>query len=303
MRKGYSRRAIAKALHKSFSAVAKEIKRNSVKGVYDPKKAHEKARKRRKEAQYQGMKIVECPPLKKYVDDHLYAGQSPEMISGRLSTIDTHLPYVSKNAIYSYLDSNDGKEVASYRQQQKGRKTRKDKGKKRFTNDPDKASIHERPLSIEGRTDSGDMEADFIISGRNGSGRILVVVDRVSRMTFLELLPKPTIRTVHNAFVRIKKRYPGMRSITLDNDVLFQRHKELAQLLGTPIYFCDPYASWQKGTVENTNKHLRKHLPKGTNLSSYTKKEIRGIEEKLNNRILKVLNYHTPTEAHTLFEK
>ena len=59
----------------------------------------------------------------------------------------------------------------------------------------------------------------------------------------------------------------------------------------------------QKGTVENTNKHLRKHLPKGTNLSSYTKKEIRGIEEKLNNRILKVLNYHTPTEAHTLFEK
>ena len=225
------------------------------------------------------------------------------MIAGRLKTVDTHLSYVSKNAIYDYLKSVYGRKITVHLQQQKSRKTRKDKGKKRFTHDLKRMKIHDRPRFINTREYCGDAEADFIVSGRNGTGRILVVVDRKSRVVFLEKISVPSVVAVHTAFARIKKRFPEMTTLTLDNDILFQKHTELADLLQVQIYFCDPYSSWQKGTVENTNKHLRTYLPKGSNLATCTIKQIRDIEKKLNNRIMKILHYRTPQEVYTSLKK
>ncbi|QQR54385.1 IS30 family transposase [Candidatus Peregrinibacteria bacterium] len=85
--------------------------------------------------------------------------------------------------------------------------------------------------------------------------------------------------------------------MTTDNDILFQKHKELEKLLGIKIYFCHPYHSWEKGTVENTNKIIRKDIPKGSDISKYSKAFIQRLEEKLNRRPLKCLNYLTPKEA------
>ena len=303
MQKGCSKREAAKVLGKSPNTVCLEVKKNSVGGEYNPKKAHEKARQRRKQAQYQGMRIVECPPLRAYVDGHLYDGHSPEMISGRLRYVDTHLPYVSASAIRRYLRSVYGRKIEAYLQQQKRRKPRKDKGKKRFTNDPDKVNIHNRPPYINTRMRIGDAEADFIVSSKEYKTQILVVTDRKSRMVHLEKLPNPSCIAVHRAFVQIQKRYPALNSLSVDNDILFQKHKELATLLGVPIYFCDPYSSWQKGSVENTNKHLRKYLPKGSNLGTVPAQELRKIEKRLNGRIMKILHYRTPEEAHVLFGK
>ena len=288
-------------MKRSFGGIGKEIKRNTVSGVYDPKKAHAKAQHRRKQAQYQGMKIVDTPELRAYVERHLYADQSPEMIAGRLRCVDTYLPYVSKNTIYDYMGSVYGRKVEVYRQQQKRKKSRKDKGKKRFTNDPERVNIHDRPSYINTRASLGDAEADFIVSSKAYNAQLLVVADRKSRMVYLEKIPNPSCVTVHRAFVRIQKRYPELNSLSLDNDILFQKHQALAVLLGVKIYFCDPYSSWQKGTVENTNKHLRKYIPKGSNLGTVLVRELREIEKKLNGRIMKILDYRTPTEAHRLF--
>ena len=80
----------------------------------------------------------------------------------------------------------------------------------------------------------------------------------------------------------------------------FKNYQALAVLLGVKIYFCDPYSSWQKGTVENTNKHLRKYIPKGSNLGTVLVRELREIEKKLKGRIMKILDYRTPTEAHSI---
>ena len=264
---------------------------NQVSGVYDPKKAQHKARDRRRGARYQGMKIVVCPALRKYVEQYLYEGQSPEMIAGRLKCIATHLPYVSPRSIRRYLKTVYGRKIEVHRQQQ--RKTPR-KGKRRFINDSKRMNIHDRPHYINTRASLGDAEADFIVSGRNGNGRVLVVVDRKSRMVFLEKIQSPSCTTVHYAFVCIKKRFPEMKSITLDNDILFQKHTELATLLQVQIYFCDPYSSWQKGTVENTNRHIRKYLPKGTNLATCTTPQLRDIEEKLNSRIMKIFSVSYP---------
>jgi len=142
----------------------------------------------------------------------------------------------------------------------------------------------------------GDLEADFIVSGRDGKGILLVAVDRKLRVVFLELIIDVSVDEVHAAFQRIKKRFPEMKTLTLDNDILFKMHKALETLLAVPIYFCHPYHSWEKGTVENRNKIIRKFIPKGSDLSQYDDEEITAIEVFLNDRYLECLDYATPKE-------
>jgi len=87
-----------------------------------------------------------------------------------------------------------------------------------------------------------------------------------------------------------------MKTLTLDNDIFFKMHKTLETLLNIPIYFCHPYSSWQKGTVENTNKYIRKFIPKGSDISQYDKDDIKVIEQRCNQRFMKCLKYSTPQE-------
>ncbi len=142
----------------------------------------------------------------------------------------------------------------------------------------------------------GDVEADFIVSGKDGHGIMLVVEDRKLRITFLARIVQITIRNVHRAFARIKQRFPEVKTISTDNDILFQRHQQLAQQLGVRIYFCHPYHSWEKGSIENTNGVIRKSIPKGSDLSRRSPYAIRKIEQKLNRRIMECLDYRTPQE-------
>lgn len=86
-------------------------------------------------------------------------------------------------------------------------------------------------------------------------------------------------------------------SLTLDNDVSFSKHQELSAMLEAPIYFCHAYHSWEKGAVENTNQLIRRYIHKGTDISRYTKAQIRDIETKLQNRPRKCLNFKTPLEV------
>ena len=119
----------------------------------------------------------------------------------------------------------------------------------------------------------------------------------------LEKITEITVNNVHLAFGRIKKRFPELKSATLDNDILFQKHEELAEILDIKIFFCDPYSSWQKGTVENVNWHIRKYIPKGSDISKYSKKRIREIEDKLNNRMLECLKFMSPKEKLERYRK
>lgn len=279
-------------LKRSLSTLSDELNRNKVKGKYDPKKADHKAYVRRKYARYQSMKIVSNNELRKFVTESLFDDQSPENISGRLK-LEKNLPYVSKNCIYGFIKSPYGRKIEA-----KLKKRRK-KSKYRVNCKvilADRKFINQRPQEINERQNIGDTEADFIVSGKEGKGVLLVITDRKIRTAFLELILKVTIKNVHKAFVRIKKRFPEMSSITTDNDLLLQKHKELEELLNVPIYFCHPYHSWEKGTVENTNKYIRKYIPKGSDLSRYSKKFICTVEAKLNGRFMKCLEHKTPHE-------
>lgn len=144
----------------------------------------------------------------------------------------------------------------------------------------------------------GDVEADFILSGKTGKGILITIVCRKLRIIFIEQILNVNIKNVHRAFKKVKKKFPEMKTMTTDNDLLLQKHRELEKILGgVKIYFCDPYSSWQKGSVENANKNIRKYIPKGNDISKYSNYRIKKIEEKLNNRIMECLNFLTPYEA------
>lgn len=294
--KGYSLRGIAEALRRSISTIVDEIKINSVKGEYDPRKANHKAYVRRHEAKYQGMKIAKHGELKKYVEDNLYGDQSPEAIAGRINEHEKHLPSISKDSIRRYIKSPHGRRVEYHRIKQR-RKRKWARKRLKVTKLQDRVFIDKRPKYINQRRRIGDAEADFLVSGKAGHGIILNVTDRKSRVTFLEQILKVTIENVHGKFIEIKKRFAELKTITIDNDILLQRHRELEVLLNVKIYFCDPYSSWQKGTVENSNKYVRRDIPKGSDISKYSKRFIEKLETKLSRRIMKCLNYLTPEEV------
>lgn len=112
----------------------------------------------------------------------------------------------------------------------------------------------------------------------------------------MELILDVSIDEVHLAFERIKERFPEMVTITMDNDILFKMHKTLEILLKVLIYFCHPYHSWEKGSIENVNGEVRKFIPKGSDLSRYDKEYIKLIEAHLNDRYMECLSFKTPQE-------
>lgn len=249
---------------------------NKVNGKYDPKKAHHKAYVKRKYSKYQGMKIVGNPGLRNFVERNLYDSQSPLNISGRIKKHERSLPPVSKDSIYRYIKSVYGRNIETFRLKRKNRRRKRRSSIKKLQN---RKFIEKRPQIASQRGRIGDAEADFLVSGRTGKGVILNVADRKSRAPFLEQIKNPTLDNVSIAFLKIKKRFPELKTITADNDLLVQHHKKLEKILNVKIYFCHPYCSWEKGAVENINGHIRKDIPKGSDISKYSKKFISSIEK------------------------
>jgi IS30 family transposase len=291
MNKHYSFREISRALHRSVSTISDEIGRNSVKQIYDSHKANHKAYVRRHNASFRGKSIVRNTNLRCFVEENLLDGQSPEGISGRLKYQERFLPYVSKDVIYSYLRSPYGKVIGL-----ELKKKKRFKKRLKVIQLKDRRFIEKRPKIIEKRERVGDLEADFIVSGKGGKGILLTAVCRKARYTSIEIIYDISVDNVHNSFLKIKERFPEMKSVTTDNDILFRMHKTLEKLLNVKIYFCHPYHSWEKGSVENINKYIRKYIPKGSDISQIDEEYISLIEKKCNERFMKCLKYKTPEE-------
>jgi len=296
--KGYKQKDIAIALKRVPSCISYEFKKNKNRDGYDPRKATAKAKERRRNASFRGKKIVRDSKARSFIENALEDGQSPEAISGRLKAKEKHLPDISGDTIERYLKSPYGKLIELPWKKQKYRRRASKKG-----NLSDRKFIEMRPKQAEKRLRVGDCEGDFIVSGKSGKGVLLVVVCRKLRVAFLENIFPVTVDAVHAAFLRIQERFPEMRTLTLDNDILFQMHLVLEKLLGLKIYFCHPYHSWEKGSVENANRYIRKFLPKGTDLSRVHKKEIQEIEKHLNNRWMECLGHASPAEELIAYRK
>ena len=155
-------------------------------------------------------------------------------------------------------------------------------------------SIHERPENIDARTEAGHWEGDRIICKRTRP--VLVLHERKSRVTLAARLvgktAAETIAVMLAAFARIE---PTLRkSITLDNDTAFAQHARLKTMCAMTTWFCDAYASWQKGGVENANCRLRRWLPRQIDIDKVSDEEIQDIILTANLTPRKCLGFKTP---------
>jgi IS30 family transposase len=303
--KNYSDAEIAHALGRHRSTVYRERTKNMVKGQYHPIKANAKAYTRRKYAKYQAMRIVKDMKLRQYIETKLLVEHwSPEQIAGRLAS-ESGLQPVSAPTIYKYIRSPYGRQL-EYELDlvKKKRQKSKQKWQHKVTALENRVFIDQRPASINNRSRFGHWEADFIVGGKQyGNGSLLVLHERLSRYTLIAKLEARTVREVEDVLIEALPIIGNFESLTLDNDIAFRQHLKLSQLIKAPIYFCQPYHSWEKGGVENANKLIRQYVPKGCDISNYTQQQIWQIQHLINGKPRKILGYKTAKEVFETYQK
>jgi len=290
-----SLRWIADRLGRSVSSISDEVRENSTEGIYNAKKAEHKAYMKRHGAKRDCLKVAMDADLKKYVLTQMKDEQSPEGISGRIKHVEKHLPYASQKAIYKFVASPHGRQVEKYLH---SHAVKKKPGKKRGTSVgiDGRIFIDQRPKKVLERLEFGNFEGDFVESGKDGTGSLLVLVERKTRYPFLVYLEDRTNTNV-NRLVHKLLAGVSIKSLTLDNDISFQKHEALSELINAIVYFCHPQSPHEKGTVENRNKVIRRYVKKGSDLSSFSLEYFKMVETKLRTRFMTCLNYQTPQEA------
>lgn len=290
-----SLRFIASKLGRGVSSISDEIKRNSVNGKYVAEKAEHKARVRRQNSKLQCLKVAMDPELKKFVTENMLDDQSPEGMSGRIKEVRKDLQYASTKSIYKFVWSPHGRKIEKHLY---SKAVHKKGGPKRDTSITidGRVMIDQRPKKVEARLEFGHYEGDFIESGKDGKGSLLVIVERKTRYPFLKYLEDRTTENVNRAVKEMLGDSP-IESLTIDNDISFQKHSELSKLIEAEIYFCHPQSPHEKGTIENRNKAIRRYVKKRCDLSSIPKETFAFVEEKLRNKFMKCLNFETPKEA------
>jgi IS30 family transposase len=161
----------------------------------------------------------------------------------------------------------------------------------------DQISIELRPASVELREEIGHWEGDLIIGSKRASA-IGTLVERKSRYTHIVKLENRKSKTVTLAFSNKIKNMNSTfkKSLTYDNGIEMANHKWFTENTGMTVYFAHPYSSWERGTNENTKGLIRRYFPKGTDFNKITEEQVREVENKLNNRPRKIINYMTPFE-------
>lgn len=290
LKKGYSRRAIASALGKSHSSVIRELKRNQVKGQYVPDKANHKAYVKRKYSKYQGMKVVNNQEIRDYIEEKLKLDWSPEAIAGRLKLDSSGRLSIHHTGIYKYLYSSYGQHLCQYLQYKRYRPERRKETKSVKEIIKNRVFIDNRPEVINQRLRVGDFEADTLGVPKASKETLAGAVDRKSRYFLAKKIAR--LKEAMTAFNELLWQYNPF-SATLDNGPENARY----EMLGIPTFFCHPYSAWEKPTIENTFKRLRRYIPKKSCLSNYSDKEISDIIDRMNNVPRKCLGWRTPKEV------
>ncbi len=286
----YSGRMIASAMGRSPNTIAYELRENSVHGMYDPLKAHVKALVDRKYRRFQWSKIHLNAHMEQYIICKLKKHWNPDVISGRMHN--DHEPfYASKTAIYDWLYSIWGQRYCRLLHTKRYRPKHQKLTAVRVMI-PARTSIAVRPQHINSRRDYGHWEGDAVVSGKRGSGALAVASERKSRLIRAEkvasLSAAAYARTLQNMTSNMLRK-----SWTFDNGIENKKHQQL----GVPTFFCDPYASWQKGGVENANRLLRRFFPKGTNFAQVTQDRVDRAVARINNMPRKILHYRSALEV------
>lgn len=298
---GTSINDIARIIGRNKSTISRELKRNgtSIYKVYLPHRAQERAQQRKQQAGQRPR--LKTPGVRDYVIECIKMGLSPELIAGRLSFDHPDLK-ISYEAIYQFVYTKQGRDMNLKRYLPRAHRIRQRRGftrKHRKAHIPARTLIEDRPKYIEQRLQVGHWEVDSISSRRTQLTALAIALERKSRWMHLTKLDRKTGRKFSNAIIRFLRSHPDClrRTITYDNGPENVDHQRTNKELGTKSYFCQPYRSWEKGSVEQAVGLVRRFLPKKTDLAKISFKELNRIQNLINNRPRKCLNFQTPSEV------
>lgn len=304
----YSIREVWRILQRSHSTISREIKRNSTcisprhqnwsyKKIkeYLPDKADIKYKKRNKESKYRY-------PLKSYfinrfVIKNLKKWYSPDIISGILKT--KYCEYISHECIYQFIYSKRWRELELYKYLLRHHKKRKAHKLIYWKKSkiPGRVDIDLRPEIVNENIEIWHLEADTILSKWRNSC-IVTLIDRYTKKSFIWLVNSLKSNDVINKINELLSDYkPYIKTITFDNWSEFTYHQNIKTKLWIDTYFAKPYSPRQRWMNENFNWILRRYLPKWTNFLDINNNLVAKIENIINNRPRKILNYETPNNV------
>jgi IS30 family transposase len=300
LQSGLSKSQIGRRLGRDRSSIYREIRRNSVKGVYDPQRAQALYQERRKECR--PARKLDHTPLRHYVFDQITSGWTPETVAGRLPLDfpDTPRMRISHEAIYQgiYGDERMHCLIKELPQARPKRRKRGQGKSRRGPSIPNRVGIEHRPQEVNERARYGDWEGDLIV-GAGQSGHVVTLVERASLYTMTRKVETKNAQEVADAIIDAFMDMPPswIKTITFDNGTEFAGHERISRQIGADIYFAAPYSSYQRGTNENTNGLIRRFLPKKMSFENLTQERMSIIEDELNDRPRKTLKFESPNEV------
>lgn len=301
LKRNCSKREIARALDRSPNTISYELIHNSVSGIYNPRKAKDKARANRCSRRFQWQKIERCTELRNFIIEKLENDDwSPDSIAGYLKREQTTLPYVSTPQIYAWLYSSRGQPYCQHLLSKRHKpKPRKENQTERVMI-PNRLGIEDRPAIVATRERPGDWEADTIVSGKrtHSKAALAVAQERQTRMLSIRLIPNLKPATFSSATITMLKD-KLIHTLSLDNGIENKQHEDITNATGALVYFCDPYSSYQKGGVENGNKMVRRYVPKGCDIGTYTQEQIDIFVTKINKKPRRCLGYKSALQLAT----
>ena len=255
------------------------------------------------------LKIGHDHKLAAYIEQKIGTERySPDAVIGEIKAKDIRFyTQICTKTVYNYIDKNVFLNITN-----KDLPVKKDGKNRRYRktgtvalNNLKGRSIEERPESVESREDPKHWEMDCVIG--KGKACLLVMTERTSRKELIFKLKAKKQQHVITVLDQLEKRYKGrfkemFKSITMDNGCEFLNQEALEAsclMVGqkrTTCYYAHPYSAWERGSNEVANKLIRRFVPKGTNINSLTKTDIKRIEQWMNNYPRRIFGYRTADE-------
>lgn len=235
---------------------------------------------------------------------------SPEVIAARMKQKGMPDALCAKS-IYNYIDQGWIPGVANETLWEK--RTRRKRARKTLFRKPKKCpkrrkGIEERPEEVENRATFGHWEIDLVVGGKGaGKAALMTLVERKTRKMLIRKLKDRSQSSVLGALRSMESAMGAgafrtvFKSITADNgteflDVESMEKSAFSKKMRTQMFYAHPYSSWERGSNENGNRLIRRFITKGADIADFSRRQIKRIQDWINNYPRKILKFKTAEE-------
>lgn len=313
---------IAVLLGKSTRTIQREIKRGRIEQIDSQLKIRKEYKADYAQGKYRSFlrnkgskrKLEECIKLRDYIEGQiLERGYSPDVAVGRIAVEGVKFETcVCTKTVYSAIEAGIFIKLSNRDLPEKQKRKKRDYRRihKVAHNNTKGTSIEERPAKANERAEYGHWEMDLVVSGRGAKAALMTLTERMTREEIILKIWDKSQDSVRKAMDKMEREIgpcefrKKFRTITVDNGSEFLDFKALEKSIGpgrakprTKLYYAHPYSSWERGSNENQNRMIRRRVPKGCNIGRYSRKQIKEIQDWMNNYPRRILGYKTPREA------